>query len=153
MARIAWTEQMSVGVVEIDRQHQRLIDLFNGLEEGLVRGGASRIIRGLFAELASYTKYHFSTEANILRRSGFRGLERHTDAHADFVSRLGELESLLQREGAEPAAIQANRLLRSWILRHIVVADRVAFGAHRPRPGVESGSAAAAAPDTTSDAA
>jgi hemerythrin len=134
MARIAWTEQMSVGVPEIDRQHQRLVDLFNGLEEGLLRGGAPRILRGLFAELASYTRYHFTTEAHVLRMDEHPALRAHLDAHEEFVAKLADLEPLLQREGAWAAAMETSRFLRSWILRHIVVADRLAFAEHRARP-------------------
>jgi hemerythrin len=134
MARIRWTEQMSVGVPEIDRQHARLVDLFNGLGEGLVHGSASRILRGLLAELVSYTKYHFTTEANILRMDENRGLQAHLEAHDDFVAKLSELEPVLLCEGAEAAAIETSRFLRTWILRHIIVADRLAFAEHRARP-------------------
>jgi len=131
MPRITWSAQMSVGVPEIDRQHERLVDLFNGLEEGLVRGSASRIIRGLLAELTSYTKYHFTTEAHLLRMDDFRGLRQHMDAHSEFFGKLSELDPLLQRLGAESAALEASRFLRSWILRHIIVADRLAFAGRR----------------------
>jgi hemerythrin len=145
MARIAWTRQMSVGVPEIDRQHQRLIYLFNGLEEGLLRGSATRILRGLFAELVSYTDYHFTTETNILRMDGYGGLPGHLEAHAGFVAKLGGLELLLQREGADTAAMEANRFLRSWIVRHIIVADRLAFTGHRSKPAAENAVAVVAA--------
>jgi hemerythrin len=143
MSRIAWTEQMSVGVPEIDRQHQRLIDLFNGLDEGLVRGSASRLVRGLFAELASYTKYHFGREANLLRLDGYAGLPAHLAAHDEFTAKVADLEPLLQREGGEAAAIETNRFLRGWILRHIVVVDRLAFARYRARG---AGASAAAQP-------
>jgi hemerythrin len=146
MARIGWTEQMSVGVPEIDRQHQRLVDLFNGLEEGLIRGGAPRILRGLLAELSSYTRYHFATEANVLRMDEHPALQSHLDAHEEFVAKLADLEPLLQRKGAWTAALETSRFLRSWILRHIVVADRLAFAEHRSRASAgHAGGAAAAA--------
>jgi hemerythrin len=141
MSRIAWSGQMSVGVPEIDRQHMRLVDLFNGLEEALVRRSASRILRGLFAELSSYTRYHFATEANILRMDENRGLHAHLEAHDGFVTKLSELEPLLQWEGADTAAMETSRFLRSWILRHIIVADRLAFTEHRLKPAAEKADA------------
>jgi hemerythrin len=133
MARIAWTDQMSVGVPEVDRQHVHLVELLNGLEEGLARGSASRILRGVFAELSSYTKYHFTAEVNVLRADGFHGLQGHLDAHDEFVRKLADLEPLLQHEGADTAALEASRFLRQWIVRHILVADRLAFSSHRPK--------------------
>ena len=142
MSRIGWTEQMSVGVPGIDRQHQRLVDLFNGLEDELVRGSASRVVRSLFAELASYGRYHFGTEVNLLRIDDYPGLAGHVDAHDEFTARVADLESLLQREGGESAAVEASRFLRGWILRHIVVADRLAFANRRHRAGLEGMAAA-----------
>jgi hemerythrin len=149
MPRIDWTEQMSVGVPEIDRQHQRLIELFNNLEDGLVRGSASRNVRGLFAELSSYTKYHFSTEVNMLRVEQYAGLDSHLAAHDDFVAKVEALGPMVQRDGIDQAAVEANRFLRGWILKHIVVVDRLAFKNRRKRlggaaatPGAESAVAA-----------
>jgi hemerythrin len=142
---------MSVGVPEIDRQHQRLIYLFNGLEEGLLRGSATRILRGLLAELVSYTKYHFTTETNILRLDGYRGLASHVQSHDEFVAKLEALEPLLQREGADTVAMEANRFLRSWIVRHIIVADRLAFTDRRPKRVGETASAVAEVSEAPAD--
>jgi hemerythrin len=128
MPRIAWTSVMSVGVPEIDRQHQRLIDLFNGLEEGLARGATPRIVQTVFDELVSYSKYHFNCEAHALAAlEGYQGLAEHLDAHKDFTEKVLRIEPLVFRHGDESAALAASRFLRSWTVSHILVADRLAF--------------------------
>lgn len=119
---------MAVGVEQVDRQHQQLLELLGRLEESLASGGAAaRGARRIFADLASYTRYHFSTEAHLMRIQEPRNQAAHLAAHDDFTARVAGLEPLLLREGDEAAALEANRFLRSWILRHIVVVDRLTF--------------------------
>lgn len=128
---------MSVGVAQVDRQHQKLLDLFNRLEKDLADGRAARGVRGLFFELASYAKYHFSTEANLMRAREYPGLADHLAAHGEFTSKVAELELMLQRDGGDSAALEASRFLRGWIVKHIIVVDRLAFAGDR-RPPVQA---------------
>jgi hemerythrin-like metal-binding protein len=130
MPPIAWTDRMSVGVTEVDRQHRRLLELFNRLEEELARGGVSRGVRALFADLDSYTRYHFNGETNLLRIRASRDLDGQRKAHGEFMAKIAGLGALLGRDGDQAAALAASRFLRGWILRHIVVADRLAFADH-----------------------
>lgn len=144
MPRIAWSEKMSIGVDPVDRQHRHLLDLFNRLEESLAAGDAPLRVRGLFHDLAGYTRYHFSSEANQMRLDGLADLHGHLAAHDEFTAKVASLEPLLIREGDEAAALEASRFLRRWILRHIVVVDRLTFAARRtPDPTREPADAAA----------
>jgi hemerythrin len=127
MSRIEWTAKMNVGVPEIDRQHRTLLDLFNSLEGGLSAGVAARALRRLFVELQSYTRYHFQGEENLMLVAGWSGRQEHVELHAEFAARVDELDRLLDRDGAKETALEGSRFLRRWILRHIVVADRLAY--------------------------
>ncbi|HEY3383464.1 MAG TPA: bacteriohemerythrin [Vicinamibacterales bacterium] len=127
MAAIEWSARMNVGIPEIDRQHQKLLELFNDLEEGLSRSLPVKKPRVLFAELVSYSKYHFLGEENLMQVAGWAGRDDHARVHAEFVAKVTELERTLECEGNLEAALASSRFLRHWILRHIVVADRLAF--------------------------
>jgi hemerythrin-like metal-binding protein len=131
MSRIPWSEQLGVGVPEIDRQHQKLLELFNALEDALGRGDAARMVRPLLAELVSYSKYHFSTEQNLMRLHRCPGTDEHVAAHDEFTAKIHRLEQVLEAEGGEAAALEISRFLRGWIVKHVIVADRLVWAAVR----------------------
>ena len=127
---------MEVGVTEVDRQHRKLLDLFNDLEDALARRVTARMIRPLFAELASYAHYHFRTEQNLMRVHGFSGHDEHAAVHDEFIAKVSELQRVLGSEGSERAALDSSRFLRAWIVRHILVADKLAWAVMK---GVNAG--------------
>jgi hemerythrin-like metal-binding protein len=127
MSRIEWTAKMNVGVPEIDRQHQRLLELFNDFEEGQATSLSAKQVRHLFVELQSYARYHFRSEENLMLVARWTGREEHAALHAEFAAKVSDLERLLEQEGTMPAALEGSRFLRHWIVRHIVVADRLAY--------------------------
>jgi hemerythrin-like metal-binding protein len=127
MARLAWSERMAIGVPEIDRQHQRLLELLNELEDALARGGSQRFVRPLLADLSSYARYHFSTEQNLMRLHHKPGYDEHVVAHDEFTAKVEELRKMLETETAETTAVDTGRFLRSWIVRHVLVADKMVW--------------------------
>ena len=72
MARIEWTEELSVGVPELDAQHQRWINMINELHDTLLHGDADDLVEpGFFPELLELARY---TGAEIVQ-GGFAFLE------------------------------------------------------------------------------
>ncbi len=55
----------------------------------------------------------------------------HLAAHEEFTAKVAAFGPVLQRDGGEAAALEASRFLRGWILRHIVLVDRLAFAGKR----------------------
>ncbi len=139
MSQIPWTEQLSVGVPEIDRQHRKLLELFNALDEALARGDAARMVRPLLSELASYTRYHFSTEQDLMRLHRCPGLDEHVAMHDEFTAKIHHLEYVLEADGSEAAALETSRFLREWIVKHVVVTDRLVFAGLRREDGPGGG--------------
>ena len=76
MARIEWSAKMTVGVPEIDRQHQQLLELFNGLEEGLVAGVGAVVTAcqrvGIRSQVQRLSRPHRGDRRTRRRRRGQR---------------------------------------------------------------------------------
>jgi hemerythrin len=45
MALVVWTEQLSVGIKEIDYQHKKLVDLINELNDAMRTGTGNDILK------------------------------------------------------------------------------------------------------------
>lgn len=127
MAAIAWSERLSLGVPEVDRQHRKLIDLCACLEGAMSGAPMSPDIRRVLSDLRSYARYHFTAEENRMRSRAWTGLEAHATLHQEFCGKLDSLEALFLRVGPQAAAVAGSRFLRTWIVRHIAVADRLAW--------------------------
>lgn len=71
MTLITWNDTLSVGVNEIDLQHQKLVQLINGLHEHMLKGGAHDIMQKVLDRVIQYTVMHFQTEAALMARHGY----------------------------------------------------------------------------------
>ncbi len=136
MAFITWSNEYSVNIKEIDRQHQFLINIVNKMHE-LVMADAGdsanrsesdikRIrsdIRRVFAKLADYTNYHFRTEEELFKTHNYPGFQVHKRQHNELVLQVLELQRrFLKNEVSITQEIFD--FLKEWLINHILVSDK-----------------------------
>jgi hemerythrin-like metal-binding protein len=85
MEPVQWTEKFSVGVRELDQQHQQLIKLLNRLisTQGTI-SVHSETISEILMEMTRYAQTHFKTEERLMETYGYPGLEEQKIQHRDF---------------------------------------------------------------------
>ena len=120
---ITWTEELSVGVEGIDRQHRHLMRLINEVDEVVQEGGTYQQFAPVLSELIDYTRTHFSNEEELLEKNHSPGIEKHKKAHARL------LEELLDwKKKAEKIKVEEMRdhmiFLRIWFPGHILGVDK-----------------------------
>ena len=131
MARLSWNDRLELGVPEIDRQHRKLLEHLDNLTAGLAEGRAARMLRPVLADLISYSKYHFNAEENLMRTRGWSGLSDHVKLHQEFIHKVDLFQQMLARETPADVAAESCRFLSAWFVRHIAVADRLAWASMR----------------------
>jgi hemerythrin len=124
VATIEWNERMEIGVDVLDRQHRELVGLLNVLQAA--PAASATTLNTVIASVVSYTKYHFTYEENLMRMHRWAELASHIETHRQFVGKLDELQRA-QRHDAGEARPMAAHLLTEWIVRHIVVVDRLVW--------------------------
>jgi diguanylate cyclase (GGDEF)-like protein/hemerythrin-like metal-binding protein/PAS domain S-box-containing protein len=121
-----WNDNFSVGIPEIDVQHQRLVQLLNKLGSDLVFNSEHIDLNTLFNELAEYAVFHFQTEENVWHKflAGDRWETAHKGTHESFVAELTKLKSedtvKPQHEVMEGILI----FLTHWLAYHILESDK-----------------------------
>ncbi|QEL66302.1 hemerythrin [Oryzomicrobium terrae] len=122
-AIVAWQDSYSVGMEEIDAQHQALFSTINRLWAVLVGGKeAPGEVLGLIEELERYTVAHFSAEETFMERAGYPGLAAHRALHAQFVQRIAaERQSASQ---GRRLSLDLLHFLKDWLVEHILVQDQ-----------------------------
>lgn len=134
---IQWTEDLAVGILEIDNQHKELFQRIHVLFEACNQGKGRTEISATIAFLEDYVNTHFGTEERHMTRTQFPGRVAHLAQHAIFRKNLSAIKRQLEEEGPGiHVIILTNHMVVEWLKNHIRTLDKD-FGAYmqnRVRP-------------------
>ena len=136
METVQWSEKFSVGVRELDQQHQQLIKLLNRLisTQGTINTHSETVSDTLMA-MPRYAQEHFKTEESLMETYGFPGLERQKIQHRDFRKKTVSLSTATYLGvGQIPEALLV--YLADWWVHHILEED-MAYRSFFKGKGVE----------------
>jgi hemerythrin len=120
---VEWSAALSVGIDEIDAQHQALIDLINEMQDAVAGNIARDRQLEVLGRLAEYTKIHFAVEESLMRIFGYPDYERHKGQHEGLVRSMLDLQRRLDFDQA-PIDEGLMRHLKHWLLDHILQSDQ-----------------------------
>lgn len=126
---LTWDDSLSVGVPEIDGEHQVLLSLYNDAARAFAADCGRDEKRKLLNDLDTYAFYHFGTEEALMRVCRYPRAREHGGEHANFRRELAELKKELDGHDDEDAFERhALNFIRTWIRLHIQGSDK-ALGA------------------------
>ncbi|MCB2183389.1 MAG: bacteriohemerythrin [Desulfobulbaceae bacterium] len=120
MELIKWDAGYSVGVEEIDHQHQHLFKLVNDFIETFGGGHSRDKLRTVLEEMINYIDYHFFSEEKLLK--AHPEFEKHRKEHSDFVKKTLLLQGDFIEKG-EGINADVLKFLISWLKNHIIGTD------------------------------
>lgn len=127
MALIEWTSALSLGIPEIDDQHEHLVELVNRFSDAAARGRGTREVRPLLEALHAYTVEHFAAEEAYMASIDYPDLDHHRALHQQLLGKLDDLRTQFE-VGGRRITQPMLELLRYWLMAHLQGADR-AIGA------------------------
>ena len=120
---VEWSNELCVGIEEIDSQHKVLVDLLNEVHEAIQRGRTLEATRDIIARLDEYARVHFAVEESLMRILHYPDYERHKEEHDQLVARLAGLHAKLD-EGKGALGFELAQLLKHWLTKHIMEVDQ-----------------------------
>lgn len=120
MDLIQWDERYSVGVEEVDRQHQVLFKLVNTCIHSCGDHPDKKDVRKILEEMIDYLDYHFKTEEKYLKKHPLYA--EHHGQHVEFVRKTLELQREFVSRG-EGVQQDIATYLVNWLKHHILVTD------------------------------
>lgn len=128
MDAFIWNPCFVTGLVDVDAQHQRLVDLINRFGERLTQHekAADTPLAAVFGELAEYAQYHFREEETLMaaHRVDARHVQSHCASHTQFLDEVGRLHA--SANAGDPDAARALfDFLTHWLAYHILGADQI----------------------------
>ena len=120
---IPWSEELSVGLQEIDEQHKILIGLINRLfSQAILHTADKATLSGILEDLIQYTIIHFSVEESLFRIFDYPDAENHQVHHNQLKQEV--LNFKKKFEGGTPIDIELMQLMKKWISNHIMMDDK-----------------------------
>jgi hemerythrin len=122
---IKWTEQLSIGISEIDLQHRELFIRINNLLKAMHEGKGKEEIQKVMEFLDDYVISHFGTEEKYMSQYNYPETSRHKEQHQNFITNFSDIKKELESGGpTSTLVIQTQRKLADWWLGHIATVDK-----------------------------
>jgi hemerythrin len=117
MARLVWSKDLDTGIDIIDRQHKRIVDYINELDDARGSGRKREEVGHVIDEMVDYTLSHFAFEESMQEEAHYPFLKAHKKVHELFVSKVANLQ---ERFGlGEDVSEELHKMLFTWLYNHI----------------------------------
>ena len=113
---IKWTDDLNTGIEVIDKQHMRIVDYINDLENAHQKQD-KEAVRQVLDDLVDYTLSHFAFEESLQEEAGYKYCKPHKKVHELFVRRVNEYMERFKL--GDDVSAEIDRLLSSWLINHI----------------------------------
>jgi hemerythrin len=123
MALIQWNDSFSVNVVEIDKQHQKLVGMINDLGDAMHQGKGKDVLGEIINGLIDYVLTHFKTEEKYFDQFKYPVANSHKKEHIDFTKKVAEFKSGFDA-GKLALSIEIMNFLSDWLQNHIKRVDK-----------------------------
>ena len=120
---VVWKDEYSVGVRQLDDDHQTLLNLINQFQTASHYFTGQRFEREAFDALIDYTRTHFAREEALMEQNGYPELPAHRAEHQQMIDKV---ESLLGEYDQRGHAVlqETAAFLKDWLLDHINGTDQ-----------------------------
>ena len=120
-----WTNDLSVGVQQIDDQHKELIKRANAFLTSMTNNASNAEVLSILDFLGAYVKTHFQDEENLQRRYGYPEFAEHKKIHDDFMVTVGKIRGDIAEFGFTPVTSSlVSSTLTNWLMLHIGRKDK-----------------------------
>ncbi len=119
-----WKPEFSVGVEEIDRDHERIFALLNELQAAVDAGTGQEVLGKSLDGLTHYVNYHFAHEEALFLRTNYPDRKAHERKHQALTATVKEIREDFQTDFSEALPRQVLEFLKNWICEDILGADR-----------------------------
>jgi hemerythrin len=119
-----WSDEYTIGIAGIDRQHRTIFTLAHDLQTALDEGRAPQEYSVLLKSLNLYVQYHFNFENRCMQQYHCPVAQQNRDAHTAFAARLAEFTQSYAAHGFNHVeACTLMTMIDEWLTEHICRID------------------------------
>lgn len=121
MAYMDWASKMSMGMKDIDEQHQHFVGIINKAYEATGAGAARGAQKEILADLIEYGRYHFETEEQYFEKFSYPYASEHKAEHAKLLANVLAYSDRFEK--GDDVALELLAFLKGWLGDHLMKHD------------------------------
>lgn len=122
MPVLEWRPDLEIGIFELDLQHRSLVSIANQLHDAIESDRPEHTILWILDELLMYTKMHFQTEEQYMRRYNHQDSPSHQKEHGEMLKAMRRFKRKLK--AGDEVADEVLHFLHDWLEGHLTGFDR-----------------------------
>jgi hemerythrin len=122
MTLIEWKDEFSVGVPDVDHEHQELIGLINKLHAAMSGEHATFTVLDFLGEIYAHIAAHFALEEKIMRAHNYDEYQGHKDDHERLLDEIRDIMDDYE-ENAYFSDEEFARRVEHWFSGHFKTRD------------------------------
>lgn len=122
MSLLEWREEYSVGVDDVDHEHEEMIELINEVHRELQDPGSGVDVDRFLGEIFARISAHFALEESIMQEARYEEYAAHKDDHEKLLDELRDLMDAYQTRRSFNEVI-LGRTLSDWFGIHFRTYD------------------------------
>jgi hemerythrin-like metal-binding protein len=122
MALIEWKDEFSVGVAEVDYEHQQLIGLINKLHDAMSAENASITVADFLGEIHAHVAAHFALEEKIMRERHYDQYQDHKQDHERLLDEISDIMDAYE-ENDFYSDDEFSNTIENWFTNHFKTMD------------------------------
>src|ERR1035437_8156656 len=122
LERMRWSDELSIGNVNVDKDHKKLIEIYNDLVDLIELDRNREEFAIILSKLTDYTLTHFRKEEDYMQKFSYPNLSEHKNYHCDFMYKVAMFNvDLLSTNPPDPKGII--NFVDKWLSQHIMKND------------------------------
>lgn len=126
---IEWNDTFILGIDEIDKQHQSIVEHFTNFSQAVQDGCARELLSDMADFLVNYAQEHFETEERYMLQYHYPRIDEQRHEHEQFTKDACELQKQIHEDGVsrEMAVALTGKMVR-WVIQHVRNHDKEMVG-------------------------
>lgn len=120
---VTWTEELSVGIPEIDDEHKRFVILLNNLNAAIRERASAMALEALMQDVFADVREHFRHEEQLFAQYGYEGHDRHARQHEQIIRKFEEMSDTFRGNISESERIQIGLDIKNILVSHLINED------------------------------
>jgi hemerythrin len=106
--RVEWSDDLSLGIEEIDADHMKLVEMLNNLFVACFAGQGPVVLRKILDDLITYTQNHFESEETCMERDDYPDLDEHRSEHEKLMAQMLDIHDSFRAGGTLDSHVKCN---------------------------------------------
>lgn len=121
--RLDWDKSLSMGIQEIDSEHQHFIRLVNELNEAIIERMNKKEIKSRMRAILDDALMHFAHEEAMFKEWGYPYAEEHARKHEQIIFFLNEIMENIDHGRMAHGWLEAGLAMKQVLVQHLLNED------------------------------